>query len=138
MLSTEGFFQTTMDHILSNKYDIYKKEQTEYIWTTVLSQIQHILEYIEPESSNQIVITRLLNQTFEYIHDNKEFLKMTDNGAFDIEEKLIEFLDITYYQHHALYYLEKLFDIYIHAKDYDENDEYIEYIVTTKGSIIYI
>jgi hypothetical protein len=59
---------------------------------------------------------------------------MTANGAFDIEEKLIEFLDITYYQQHALYYLEKLFDIYIHAKD-DENDEYI---VTTKGSIIYI
>ena len=138
--SVDYAFQMNIDHIISTKYEVYRKKQTENIWTRVLSQIHHILQYIEPERSNHNVITKLLNEMFDFIYENKELLRMTDEGAFTIEEKLIDFIDISYYRQYALYYLEKMFDIYVKAMRNDdyECDEYDEYIVNSKGVLIYV
>ena len=41
------------------------------------------------------------------------------------------------YTWHSLYYLEKLFDIHVKA-DNDENDEMIEFIITSDGETVYV
>lgn len=113
----------TDTYLLEQKND----DKTLNIWTTVLTKLQYVLDYQEIYPENIHEITYLLNDVFYYIYQHKDYLQMTEEGAFTIEEQLINFVHVKYYQYYALKHLEYLFDIHVQSEDGDE------YIINKKG-----
>nr|QOI90548.1 hypothetical protein HWQ62_00417 [Pyramimonas orientalis virus] len=148
LMSKDNAFQTTLNHIISNKQEQFHKDRINHFGRTVLSQIQHTLEFLEPNRSQEKNVTRLLNEMFDYLYENKLFLEDESmiKCAHIIEKHLIGLLDITYYYINALHYLNLIFAIRVQAEQRDidslynegDDEDYIEFIIDTNGEKYYI
>tara|TARA_B110000238_G_scaffold113220_1_gene122859 strand:+ start:219 stop:494 length:276 start_codon:yes stop_codon:yes gene_type:complete len=91
-------------------------------------------------------MTRELNELFEYVYQNVDVLDESQEDI--IEQMLLKLLNVGYFYMNALFYMKRLFDIQVcgelrnpenYDNDYnDDDDDYIEFIIDTKGNKVYI
>ena len=105
----------------------------------MITEYQHFNEDFNKEQH-----FRNVNSLFDYFIENEwifeehDDLEETENFKIVIEKKLVEFMvQEPEYTWNSLYYLEKLCNISIKAEN-DENDELIEFIITSDGEKIYV
>ena len=145
----EDRFVDAMHIFLTDKKDEYEQKQKEKRMDEFHDTTQKIFRMITEyqhfnENFNKEQHFRNVNGLFDYILENEWIFEEhddpeeTENFKIVIEKKLVEFMvQEPEYTWNSLYYLEKLCNISIKAEN-DENDELIEFIITSDGEKIYV
>ena len=145
----ENRFVETINIFLKNKKEVYEKKLKQNqidIFHNTTKNIFEIITYYQyfNDSFNKEQHFRNINSLFDYIIKNEWIfeehhdIEETEQFRIVIEKKLIEFMvQEPEYTWNSLYYLEKLCNICIKAEN-DENDELIEFIITSDGEKIYV
>ena len=146
LLSKDKELLSTLDHIISHKYEIHRQNRVHLICTQVLPQLIDLLQTRNPCVTYEIFMTRELNELFEYVYQNVDVLDESQEDI--IEQMLLKLLNVGYFYMNALFYMKRLFDIQVcgelrnpenYDNDYnDDDDDYIEFIIDTKGNKVYI
>ena len=133
----EPRFNDTIDDFLKDRKVSREKEKQDSFIDTVYSFIRDFDESRNMDIHYQIV---QMNNLFEYLVDNRWFLADETFDAFQkvVENKLMHQLmeHPLEYAHHALYYLEVLFDIHHKVFVDEDNQETIEYVQDRDGKMI--
>ena len=145
----EDRFVDTMHIFLTDRKDVYEQKQKENRMDKFHDTTQKIFRMITEyqhfnENFNKEQHFRNVNSLFDYIIENEwifeehDDLEETENFKIVIEKKLVEFMiQEPEYTWNSLYYLEKLCNISINAEN-DENDDIVEFILTSDGEKIYV
>jgi hypothetical protein len=148
LISKDKDLLYTLDHIISHKYELHRQNRVHVICTQVLPQIIDLLQTTNYSVTYQTYITRIINELFEYIFENIDVLDESQEDI--IEQMLLKLLDVGYLYMNALFYMKRIFNIHVcgelrnpeyednYNDDYEDNDDYIEFIIDTKGNKFYI
>jgi hypothetical protein len=138
-----------MGIFLTNKYYEYEEKQKEKRIDEFHDTTQKIYRMITEYQTFDVNFNkeqhfRNVNSLFDFIIENNwifeehDDLEETENFKIVIEKKLVEFMvQEPEYTWNSLYYLEKLCNISINAEN-DENDDIVEFIITSDGEKIYV
>jgi hypothetical protein len=146
LISKDKDLLSTLEHIIEHKFETHRQTKVHLICTQVLPQIIDLIQTRNPCVTYEIYITRVLNELFEYIYENIDVLDESQKDL--IEQMLLKLLDVGYFYMNALFYMKRFFDIHVCGElrnpenddnyDYDDDDDYIEFIIDTKGNKFYI
>ena len=138
-------FVDTINMFLMKKKDEYEQKLKEKRMNAFHKETNNIFEMIyeyQYDNNNYVIEEhfRHVNSLFDHILTNMWIFDDENNQYFRliIEKKLIEFvIEKPAYKSNALYYLEKICNIHIDAEN-DENNELIEFIITSEKEKIYV